>query len=442
MSNTEEVFGGMVTVGSALYALAGVRAACSLYNPRDTEQALRTVLALGQLPSVADKRVWGHFARADGSDSFISTSPGEYRTVRPDSNEDLVVELSHADSEAILADRLRAILSYCQKYIPPGPEIESLRVTVDNFTTNRQILRNDAGPFDSVDNMARQGKGNWPELVQGLFREVLLEHKMTVVDFSISMALIQLQAMMGQWIEQNEGTYKHPMKSFRSYTHTLAASSDRDRLAKQLQQLGNGNYIDAGPSVKQALNQDSLIEFIKLLVVGVHQYFVARLVASTMSRESLNLPLVYKSVQAEEGYTCATTGISYPLTFVFSVPDTEPTQISRSLSARVQESSVLYGISSPLWPVFTKKFAGILLATAKTLLPHSFAHGLSELHRYENEYEKMSPVINVEFERGWIAHALLKAYRLTGNEARTKSYAAKIAAEMLMRRAFAERPTS
>ena len=100
MSNRDKVFGGNLVLGSASYALAGLRAACSLYNPSDTEQAWRTVLALDQLPSVADKRVWGHFARADGSDSFISTGPGEYRTVRPDSDEDLVVELSHTDSEA------------------------------------------------------------------------------------------------------------------------------------------------------------------------------------------------------------------------------------------------------------------------------------------------------------------------------------------------------
>ena len=37
-------------------------------------------------------------------------APGEYRTVQPDWNEDLIIELAPCRSEAILADRLRAIL--------------------------------------------------------------------------------------------------------------------------------------------------------------------------------------------------------------------------------------------------------------------------------------------------------------------------------------------
>jgi hypothetical protein len=447
MPTPHKIFDDKLIVGTASFALNSVRAACCLYNATDHERGWRNVQALDHLQQIPGKRVWCRFLYADGKESFICLDPGEYRTVRPNAANDVVVEPPETFPGDTLAKRLEALLDFCREFSSSREEIEALAATVKNFARDHQSVRTDTELFESADENLRSGRGNPSDLIQELFREVLLKHKMPIVEFSTAMALLQLQVMMGQWIEpKSRGifgkkisrAYEKPMQSFINYTHTLAASPYREKLIAQLSVIGNANYRDASASVKEALNHASLVACTRELAVGVHQYFIALLVTATMVRQNLTAPLKYKAVQAEEGYACTITGLLYPTSFLFLNPDTEPARIAALLASGVPESSILLRTCSPIWPLFTKKFAKTLVATALTFnADGSFARGLEELHKLEREYAETPPDLNVDFERGWIDNALLKAYRLIGDEERTRAYAMRIAGQLVLLRAFA-----
>lgn len=447
MPHRYKIFADKVIFGTADYALNRVQAACRILDKDRAENAWRLVQGLAHAPQIPGKRVWYRIPHPDDQDSFISVHPGEYRKSRPTSGDDMILELSETSSSDTLANRLLALLDLCREDILDQSEIESLAIVVKHFTKKRPSSREGVELFANADQLTRSGDGNRHELTQRLFDECLLRYKLSLVEFSAAMTLFQLQAMMGQWIEQKRlrifgkkysQAYEDVFRSFFNYVHTLAASEHRQKLVEQLAEIGNVNYADAAAHVKNALNAPSLTSSTTSLVLGAHQYFIALLVVRAAERTSLSAPFRYKLVQAEEGYACTQTGLFSSISFLFNDPDDEPNRIARLLASGVSERRILLNLCSPFWPCFTKTFARVLIATAR-LQGSQFNRGLTELHNFEQEYGQVAFPQNVNFESGWIDHALLNAYRRTGNQERTRYYATRIAGQLIVTRALSGR---
>jgi len=365
----------------------------------------------------------------------------------PSGDNDIVLELPPPTPGDTLLARLSAILSFSRQNSFHASEVSSVATSLEAFSSGHQSNQKGAALFAAANDLLRDGKADRDPLTQSLYQQALFEHAMSLMDFSAAMVLLQIQAMTGLWIESIPppsadqapvNPYLDPLRSLRSFVLAVADSENREELVKALALTGNTLYVDAGSSVRAALDADSMISLCRSLLLATHQYHVAHIVSRVSELHELNLPLHYRVVQAEEGYACTQVGIMHPATFLFEDFDTEPSRIAALTHNGVQKANILFTLCSPIWPCFTRKFAKVLMATAKTLRPNDeFDEGLKELHELDLSYAQ-SNSMTAGFERGWIETALLHAYRMKGDEERTRFYARSIAAKLLLTRVLAE----
>jgi hypothetical protein len=256
------------------------------------------------------------------------------------------------------------------------------------------------------------------------------------------MALLQLQAILGRWIDLRPkhfwsskpgSPYENPSRAFLEYVKAIADLPDRAELTQQLTSIGNLNYTSAVASIKRAINGGSLRTLLKQLELGFHQYSIAYIVARAVHSAGLESALRYTVTQAEEGFVCAHSGLIEPLSFVFDKPDDLPSYFIERLTAGVSDSELITAYSSPVFPLFTKSFVRVLVASGRTLgSGETFNRGLDDLKALESTYSQAPLAIDTPFENGWISLALLKAYKKQGNTVMAKAYATRVATMLVV----------
>lgn len=447
MTTALKLFNGRMIPGVDRYSMAALQAACTVLDPRMSELSFGETRAMATQPDIPGKTVWYRVRRPEREDTYINVNPGEYRTTMPDGENDLVLEMPEPPPGDTLVGRLSALLNFSRKYSFYTSHVQSLAATLDEFSSGYPSIERGAALFTTAGELLRDGKGDRQKLTHDLYRQGLLEHAMPLMQFSAAMALFQIQAMTGLWIEFGPETsavqaranpYLQPSESLRGFVRTIAHSENHQNLVENLALTGNSCYRDAGASVKAALDADSMISLCDSLVLGAHQYFVALLVGRIAELEAISVPLHYRTVQADEGYACTQSGIMHPATFLFEEFESEPSRIATLAFDGAKKPDILFTLCSPFWPRFTRKFAKTLIATAKILRPNpQFDQALQELHELDLAYAH-SPSLNTDFERGWIDTALLKAYHLKGDEERVKHYAVSIAGKLIVMQGLAK----
>ena len=398
-------------------------------------------------PFIAGKRVWYHVRLKTGDDAYISVNPGEYRSTQPHGAEDIVLPMPDAPEGDTLVGRSEAVLGFLHTTSIDQSQVDHVSAMLHDFTGARTSTERGAEVFAAADKALRDENGDSQQIVDDLYGFGIVQLSMPLVEFSASMALLRLQAMMGRWcalpdvglpFSTSGSPYLEPNQHFVDYVNTLADSEDRGMLESVLAEIGNEGYREAGGEVKKGLNSPSMVSLSRHLVRAEHHYWIALMAAKAADRVKISPALQYRIVQAEEGYVCTSTGVFSPMRFLFQNWHDDPKSIASELVDRVPESSILFKMSSPIWPCFTRKFARVLFAHARLLLPDSqFDQGMKELLELEKDYGEAARSSDVEFERGWIDSLLLMAYRKIGDEEMTRSYAARIAGQFIVQKAMA-----
>jgi hypothetical protein len=438
MAKQSQILANQLIPGVDKYALVSLKAACSVLDPEMSEERWALTRVLNEQPMIDGKRVWYQFAGGSIGDCYISVHPGEHRTDRPNGLNDIVLTPPPPPADDTLTRRLLALVDFARTFSIHKEEVDDVATTVRDFAAKRTSPYG-AELFAQASDQVREGRGNRQELTQALYYEGLLNHTMPLLQFSAAMALFQLQAMTGQWVDpEQRNPYLEPIGSLNGFMRAVAASEHRRDLEKALAMVGNNCYRDGGESVKSAINSPSLVALSRHLVNACHQYLTALFVARNIQREKLNTSLNYRLIQADEGYACAQSGIFNPADFLFNDPEGEARGIARAIASGKPEANLTFFLSTPFWPRYTKRFARTLVAQARTLLASQLEQGIRELHELEKEYGEALGE-EVEFERGWIDSALLRAYRVLGDEERVKRYATRIAGRLVVLMALAER---
>jgi hypothetical protein len=99
-----------------------------------------------------------------------------------------------------------------------------------------------------------------------------------------------------------------------------------------------------------------------------------------------------------------------------------------------------HDLCSAFSPVHPRPMFRVLASWGRTLAGgECVAKGLRELHAVEDG-ESFPSFPAETLERNLLCHALLAAYRELGDETMTRSYATKIAAEMIVSRNLSKHP--
>jgi hypothetical protein len=145
--------------------------------------------------------------------------------------------------------------------------------------------------------------------------------------------------------------------------------------------------------------------------------------------------LEFSPVLAEEALACTLDGISSGARFCALDPEKEAFSLLRRLDPDMWTFRSVRDLArrdaSEIRPVFTRCFADILAAQALTLLgnPTHIRAGIARLEEIRHGFH----ALETDFERGWIEHALLKAYgKLNDDEAKLR-LAAGISARLVTR---------
>jgi hypothetical protein len=442
-----KILGDKVIPGVPNYAFEALRSACSIVDPEESEQIWAYSRAIANQPIIAGKRVWYHLRLKTGDDAYISLNPGEYRTTRPHNAEDIVLPMPDAPEGDTLVGRMEAVLGFLQTTSIDQSQVDHVSAMLRDFTGERATTESGAEVFAAADKALRDESGDSQQIVDDLYGYGIVQLSMPLVEFSASMALLRLQAMMGRWCALPDASlpftasgspYREPNRHFVDYVNTVADGEDRGMLESVLAEIGNEGYREAGGEVKKGLNSPSMVSLSRHLVRADHHYWIALMTAKAAERVKISPALQYRVVQAEEGCVCTQTGVFSPMRFLFQDWHNDPKSIASDLAGGIPESSILFKMSSPIWPCFTRKFARVLFAHARLFLPGSqFDQGLKELLELENEYANTAGSSDVNFERGWIDSLLLMAYRKIGDPQLTRAYAARIAGQFIVQKAMA-----
>jgi hypothetical protein len=448
-SGKQAIFGDVLISGTADYAITALRAALKVMDPVLVERYWRQTRGISGQPVINGKRVWTRFRYPDGNDSFISLYPGEHRTTRPSGPEDLILEFEEGPEADSVRDRLtRALDSLADRC--PKSEIEELRKLVPEYSSplghSVELIKR----FDEADALLRDDSADssdFQKIVQDLLGEGLRDRAFPLLDFSAAITLLQLQAMLGRWIdrttgdfqdEENGSIYVSPISSLLGYVQGLATLPEVRDIAGTLSEIGNSNYKWAEASLKRALNAQTLHMHCKELELAYYQATVALLIARSTGQAGIACSLQYGEIQAEEDQVSALHGLTHPLKFLFDDPDSLSRYFLDSLSTGTKDFELIGAYSSPQFPLFTKAFVRVLLATARTMdSGETFDRGLRDLEGLESQFNDGLSSIEARFEIGWLDRALLQAYKKKGDTEKVQQYAYKIAAALVVEREFA-----
>lgn len=448
MATDPRVFADVLIPGADEYATASLVAACSVQSPNSSEDTWAMVRALLEQPRSDGAAVWYGGTYPSGEEFYLNIDPGEFRMDRPTGPHDIVLEMPKARLDDSLANRLQIMLNYVETFTLEKGNVNQLIATLTSFRAKDQVPHSGVKMFTDAAKLIQSDVGNGQSRLSNLYHLGLVEHRMPLVHFSAAMALLQLQLITNRWIEPKKhwlffrkavNPYLNPYQAFCDFVYSLAATEDRPLLVSALTEMGKIYFNDARASVAAGLNTISMVSHCRSLFAGAHQFWIALMVARINQRLDLNVPLQYRQIQANEGFTCAQTGIMAAVRFLFEHPESEPKRIAGKLDLGITESEIEMYVSSPFWPCFTYTFFQILLAQAKTLRAGPrFEEGLRELLALESKFASASSEDKIELERGWIDSALQNAYMQCGNQEKAQSYAVRIVGKILVQKTLAK----
>ncbi len=434
-----QLLGGVVLLGSAEVALKRVLSSFTVYDAEVVDSHWAFVHAISTPENfTSQKRIWWRYPRSQNlPPAFISLNPGEHRTDTPDGPDDVILDPPEPDQAATLSSILEALLREVQKpWIPQTDQLKHLQLSAENALSEARKpsykaaveLFNEASQKVQFDQNADS-----KEIVKHLYHQCLLTHQFPICRFSPALLLWQLQGMLNQWITPSP--YEEPVSYFYGYVDQIKETSHAAQMCKHLVYIGNIAYDEATAYLKDALNASSLMKLNYFLILALHSYTTATIVAAADKKSSLGLSFKYKSLLAEEGFSCTLDGMMSGVRFFLQDPDDIAKRIHSEIASGRDIQSIKRETSSPIFPVLTKFFWRSLLARAMTLSPGaSFTAGLSELQALEKEYMSHNDAFDTSslFEIAWLEHCLLSAYKVAGNDMLVKEYANKIAGRLVI----------
>jgi hypothetical protein len=434
-----KILGDVLIPGSAELALSRILSAVTLYEPSLSEEAWQMTHAIATpINFTYPKRIWWRISNNVGMPpAYISLNPGEHRTVEPQGPNDVVWDPEKSKPAQSLGEILRsAVEDSKSEAISQTHALEKYR----SYATD--VLADYKRPSHAralklfrhaASELRRTGAVHQQQLANELYDVCLHQYRLPVSSFSLCMLLLQLQGMCNQWIEQDVYADMSELSSFYfTYVRMMAKGDTRTRLTESLRLIGNTSYSDGKNSIKAGLNSYSLQRLTKLLSLGAHQYLTALSVATANQKLGLGMELDYTLLVAEEGFACTITGIMSGFEFFLNHPDLLVRDIIQKISSNDPLDQITRGLCSAIFPTFTKFFAETLVTRAMTMeMSPQFSTGLDRLKELDFEQSTKGDPMSGVFESSWLNHCLLNAYKVSGDEDMVKSYAIKIAAQMI-----------
>jgi hypothetical protein len=369
-------------------------------------------------------RVWWHQTEV-GRESWVSLTPGEYRTSPPEQPciiKDVIPGIPQRLSRELLANALEgaarlpiqsareaAILARARRLLEPRENDAAAERLRAELATARGV----------------RSHSEYQELFERLCADYLEELVIPLSDISIALVVLQLQAASNCWIQQP--WYERPRDFLAGYVDLLLREPARAGVVFELCE----REFDAGRArVRQAL-AGSMQAMSHRLMFACHHYFGAFALLKAASEfgktsSSLNPTVV------EEAVACTNAGLKIGAGFFFGGSEDEALyrlrdgDISPAALRRKSNDS-----ASEVWPIFTRYFSDIVSAQALTLSADSadISAGIQKLE----ELSIAAPASDDAFEEHWIELSLLRAHGALGNEAEKQRYAFRIAARMVLR---------
>jgi hypothetical protein len=198
------------------------------------------------------------------------------------------------------------------------------------------------------------------------------------------------------------------------------------------QRTARSEFERGRKNVAEALD-GTMADLPRRLMDAHHRFFTVTAMLKSLDEASVPRAAInLDPIVAEEAIACTSTGIQLGADFCVEHPDAYPLRLFASYGAEMPEvKRRVRAKSSEIEPTFTKLFGQILAAQAVTHsnVPEKAATGIAELKRLNEEAAHKGE----EFEMSWLDHALMNAYRRTGDAEVARQFAERISRKLVVR---------
>jgi hypothetical protein len=376
----------------------------------------------------ARRPIWWHVPSTATSSYYFNNDPGEYRLTPPEGDADIrqVPELARSrECERQLEEAIEfgSLVGFHQEY-------EDTWQTARTFLADPEAVEQDgrerfAALLPSAFSMDAEQFG--PHLGK-LVRECLICPRMNIADFSMAMALLQLQRMTGYRIEDdwvsNPGGHLHGYLEWMSESEETAKKG-----AAACTEAGVAAYRLGQEHLNAALRGASNASCTLDLILSNYYFSGAFYTLEVARKYGLAVELPTSPTVMEESVVCTKTAIHHGAGFMFWPFEEAADQIrDRAVRDRItnDEAARAWGANHVI-PTFNRRFAEILAAQAMTLAEDAdeIRRGLSRLASLMEECEA-DLAEETMFEITWVDTARLKAFHKLGDEDGGKRAAARL----------------
>ncbi|MFL5386281.1 MAG: hypothetical protein ACJ8GN_27505 [Longimicrobiaceae bacterium] len=383
-------------------------------------------------------RIWWRMAHGDHV-VYVSLSPGETRTTRPDGEFDIVREIPPHEDPHPLTRRCRAILEAAGASPAPGTERllgwarEVLECTdpekADAFEAAFQRRANEliTSPDGTIESLAEEMYGDWfYRMGAGVFAETVLSMNLSRL---VRVAEPRpIRATRGELVEACIRT--HP--------------EHRAAIAAAAVQIGNAHFQGGEQALREALDSTGPRRFFRLLHRANHDFITALLVAASETVAATG-GLEYRASIAEEGSVVCVTGIASGMDGFLDggnlFDDEERVDL---LLARGREGFRAYmrSLSMPQSPIMPRLWSEIEMGRAMVKSGTWAREGLDVL---EKAFELLNPFKAVDsadaFEaKDRIYVGMIRGHQALGDEDGARRWAARRMGEMLAHSVLSRMP--
>lgn len=376
----------------------------------------------------AIRPIWWHVPYAAKHSYYFNNNPGEYLLTSPKGDADIreVPELPMSrECERQLEEAIEfgALVGFHERY-------DETWVTARAFLADPEAVERDGRErFAALLPSAFTMEADQLSAPLGkLVRECLICPRMNGKDFSLAIALLQLQRMTGYRIEQD--WLSDPSGHLHGYINWMSESEETARIgATACTESGTAAYQLGQDHLKTALRGASIASSMLDLMLANHYFSAGFFTLEVARKYGLAVDLPTSPTVMEESVVCTKTGIHHGAEFMFWPFEDAADQIR----ARAQREGIANDEAARAWganhviPTFNRRFAEILAAQAMTLAEEvdEVRQGLSRLAALMEQCED-DLAEETMLEITWIDTARLRAFGKLGDEDGRKRAAARL----------------
>jgi hypothetical protein len=436
-----KLFDDVMIAGAELVATHRVLAGLRLFPPRDQDRSWYLSQVTASVPGrIQGKTVWWRVRYRDGARAFINVDPGEFRTEEP-SGDVLFLDVPDVPAHNECRDLIAAALQTSQSSLVTDPLHREMLSVARQFLDNPDALHK-AGQdrVRAIVPLMREADAERvAEPLGSLVFECLTCARLDQRSFAASMLLLQLQRMVAEWIQQD--FVANPVGMLGAFLELVNQGAKRDRLSSACEEIAGIEYAEGRRLLTEALDAGSLFSMGRQLAGAHHRFQMVQLLDREARACGLQFRRPRPEIVIEESLACTITGLGYGAVLMSEHPGALATELLRRIRASggdEVETAVDWG-SSHVHPFVNRYFARILAAQAMTLAeePGKVKRGLNSLLDLRQSLSPAGFSDDIQFERGWIDQALLRAYKTLGMEAEAKRIATSIAGRLMISRLLA-----